>query len=317
MLISIVVPIYNVEKYLNKCVDSLINQTYKNIEIILVDDGSTDSCPQICDEYIQRDNRIKVIHKKNGGLSSARNVGIKEANGSYLLFVDSDDYIEYNTCKELIECLKKENVDIIQFKKRVFSENEILNDIENASTNYLDYKVYSNIEAYDIYMNNGEFTREAWDKLYSKNLFNDIEYPVGRLAEDLATTYKLITKAKKIGLLNRELYNYLVRKNSIMGQKSIKLMEDTCRAHLEIYNFNEIYNKKYLKNSITNYYNNLVKLYCRLHMENIEQNIDKINEIKQILDSIRIKELNAKGQIVYILLKFNKSLFFKMIYKKI
>lgn len=317
MLISIIVPIYNVEKYLNKCLDSLINQTYKNIEIILVDDGSTDRCPEICDQYIRKDNRIKVIHKKNGGLSSARNRGIKEAKGQYLLFIDSDDYIDINTCYELVKSLKKEEVDIIQFKKRTFIEGEVLDNVYNANKCSSNYTVYNNKEAYDIYMNNGQFTREAWDKLYARSLFDDIEYPEGRLAEDLATTYKLILKAKKLGFLDRELYYYLIRKDSIMGQKSIKLMEDACKGHLEIYEYNKKCYKNHVKQSMTNYYNNLVKLYCRLSNEYKKENSERINEVEQTINLIKMKELNFKGKLVCILLRFNKKLFFKMIYNKI
>ena len=108
-LISVIIPIYNVEKYLNKCIDSIINQTYKNLEIILVDDGSPDNCPQICDEYAKKDNRIKVIHKKNGGVSSARNVGLINSTGNYIGFIDPDDYIEPIMYEKLLKVLKESN----------------------------------------------------------------------------------------------------------------------------------------------------------------------------------------------------------------
>ena len=110
--ISIIVPIYNVEKYLRKCIDSILNQSYDNLQIILVDDGSPDNCPKICDEYLNKDNRIQVIHKSNGGLSSARNAGIKVANGKYIAFIDSDDYIELNMIEKLVNAIEKSNADL-------------------------------------------------------------------------------------------------------------------------------------------------------------------------------------------------------------
>lgn len=112
-LISVVVPIYNVEKYIEKCIDSIINQTYTNLEIILVDDGSPDKCGKICDEYAKRDKRIKVIHKENGGVSSARNIGLDNLNGEYVTFIDADDYISNNYCEELLNALKTENADCV------------------------------------------------------------------------------------------------------------------------------------------------------------------------------------------------------------
>ena len=125
-LISIIVPIYNVEKYLKKCIDSIINQTYKNLEIILVDDGSPDNCGKICDEYAKKDNRIKVIHKENGGVSSARNVGVENATGEYIGFVDSDDYIEKDMYEVLINNLKKENADISIISNYEVYKNKII-----------------------------------------------------------------------------------------------------------------------------------------------------------------------------------------------
>ena len=138
-LISIVIPIYNVEKYIEKCLDSVIKQTYKNIEIILVDDGSPDNCGKICDSYANNDKRIQVIHKENGGLSDARNVGIERANGKYITFVDSDDYIELDYIEYLYTLIKKYNTKISFCKVNVvFNENNTDNKLEN--NNKTDYK---------------------------------------------------------------------------------------------------------------------------------------------------------------------------------
>ncbi len=215
-LISIIVPVYKVEEYINKCVDSIINQTYKNLEIILVDDGSPDNCPKICDEYAKKDSRIKVIHKPNGGLSDARNRGIKEATGEYIGFIDSDDYIDEGMYEYLYELIKKYDADISICGHRdvglVNREGVVPN--EELKLN--------NIEALKILAEDGVIKNHAVTKLYKRSLFidNNIEYPVGKIMEDILTTYKLIEKSKVIVVGTKTFYNYLKREDSITGKKS-------------------------------------------------------------------------------------------------
>ena len=211
-LISVIVPVYNVEKYLNKCVDSIINQTYKNLEIILVDDGSPDNCPKICDDYSKKDNRIVVIHKNNGGLSDARNAGIDIANGEYLSFVDSDDYIDEKYVEVLYDLIDKYNSKISMVDiKRVFENGKIYSNSNNkefvlTQKDFFDKMLYGE----------RDLDNSASGKLYHKKLFNDIRYPVGRLYEDTATTYKIILKNYIIPVKSVSLYNYMIRKNSII-----------------------------------------------------------------------------------------------------
>lgn len=194
-LISVIVPIYNVEKYLNKCIESIINQSYSNLEIILVDDGSKDSSGIMCDSYILKDKRIKVIHKENGGLSDARNVGLDKAKGEYIVFIDSDDWIDEKMIEILYNIIKKNNSDIsicdyfLAYNEEIQTQKE---DIEIINL--------SNIEAlktiYDKDL--GVCMIVAWNKLYKRNLFkDDIRYPYGKIHEDEFTTYKLLYKAKK------------------------------------------------------------------------------------------------------------------------
>jgi len=214
-LITIVVPIFKVEKYLKRCIDSIIEQTYKNIEIILVDDGSPDKCGEIIDEYAKKDFRIKTIHKDNGGLSDARNAGIDVATGQYITFVDSDDYINDNYISLLYDAIVKEKSEIsiglhiVQYdtgtkkKKYTKQKNEIVNSKEAL---------------YRILYDKG-VDLSAWAKLYKIELFNNIRYPKGRLFEDSATTYKLIDKATKISLVNEYIYNYMIRNDSISNGK--------------------------------------------------------------------------------------------------
>lgn len=222
--VSVIVPVYKVEKYLNKCVDSIISQTYKNLEIILVDDGSPDNCPRICDEYAQKDDRIKVIHKQNGGLSDARNAGIDVASGEYIAFVDSDDYIN----KLMIETLYKDmivnNVDISVVGYKYVAEGEKISSDEEISTSNV--RIVDKTFALTCLFGDNQIGNYAWNKLYARELFNDIRYPKGKKMEDLGTTYLLFQKASKISLNDAKLYNYLQRGDSIVHIVDTKLMND-------------------------------------------------------------------------------------------
>ncbi len=219
-LISVVVPVYKVEEYLNKCVDSIINQTYKNLEIILVDDGSPDNCPKICDEYAKKDNRIKVIHKTNGGLSDARNAGIKEARGQLIGFVDSDDYIDNRMYEYLYGLIKKYDADISNCGFRNFG---IINEDSPVPKKEI---VLNTSESLKMLAENTIVSNYAWNKLYKKELFinNNIEYPVGKIMEDIATTYKLFESADKLVVGTEIHYYYLKRENGITGEKGKKML---------------------------------------------------------------------------------------------
>ena len=215
-LISIVIPVYNVKKYLSKCIDSVISQTYSNIEIILVDDGSNDGCSEMCDKYKKNDNRVIVIHKENGGLSDARNVGIKIARGEYITFIDSDDFIEKNYIEYLYSLINENNSDLaICEYKYITEKNQILNKFDdNGCVN-----VFSRKEALIELCNEKMFSNSAWGKLYLTKCFCDIEYPKGKLFEDIPTTYKLFAKCNSIVFGKKALYNYLYRNDAISKQK--------------------------------------------------------------------------------------------------
>lgn len=218
-VISIIVPIYKVEKYLEKCIDSIINQDYKNLEIILVDDGSPDRCHQICDEYAQKDSRIKVIHKENGGLSDARNAGIKVATGEYIAFIDSDDYVTENYISTLLYTIKKYDADISACNYIKLYEGLGIEKVEPKTNEDL---VMTNIEAMkDLFTLPSNSDVVAWNKLYKTSLFtqNNIEFPKGKLHEDNFTTYKLYYYSNKVVFTNVPCYYYLQRKDSIMGKK--------------------------------------------------------------------------------------------------
>ena len=222
-LITIIIPIYNVEKYLEKCINSVLEQTYRNIEVILVDDGSPDNCGKICDEYKKKDSRIIVIHKKNGGLSDARNKGIDIANGKYVYFLDSDDYIERDTIQYLYNNVCKYNAQIAIAGIRDIFENQSKNKKYSDRSKEEIVKILNSKEALETMLYNTEFSNMACNKLYEKKLFSKIRYPKGKLYEDLGTTYKVLNLADKIVLSSKMTYNYLAdRKSSIMNQKYSK-----------------------------------------------------------------------------------------------
>lgn len=212
-LISVIVPIYNVEKYLDRCVDSVINQTYKNLEIILVDDGSTDNCPKMCDDYAKKDSRIKVVHKKNGGLSDARNAGMKVATGEYVSFIDSDDYISLDFYETLLQTIVDNDSDIVECSVVKFYED---NNFDEYSD---DLKVtnYDTLYALDGLINENPFKQHVWNKLYKSSVALDIPYAVGKLNEDEFWTYQVFGKAKKVTRINKTMYYYFQRGSSIMG----------------------------------------------------------------------------------------------------
>lgn len=224
-LVSVVVPIYNVEEYLDRCVQSIRKQTYKKLEIILVDDGSPDLCGKMCDEYTQQDQRIKVIHKKNGGLSDARNVGAEAATGKYLLFVDSDDYIEPELVRKTVEAAEKYQSDIVLFDyKRLEPDGSIevcsIQGVPEKQTFCLDEYPQVMIESIS-----------AWNKLFSRTFFveSQIRFPIGYYYEDLGSSPKYFLESKRLSYVQEAFYNYVIRDGSIMSEtKEEKSYHDRC-----------------------------------------------------------------------------------------
>lgn len=216
-LISVIVPVYKVEKYIEKCVKSIRQQSYQNLEIILVDDGSPDRCPRICDEFAQQDNRIVVIHKTNGGLSDARNAGIEIAQGDYLSFVDSDDYIHCQFIEVMYNNIKENDAQISICDLLQVNEDQIeeaLLSTRNLSNNY---RLYSSQEMVREIIIDDTIQSYVCNKLYKCELFNQIRFPVGKIFEDRFVMYKLVVLAKKIIVSNFIGYYYLQRESSICG----------------------------------------------------------------------------------------------------
>lgn len=214
-LISVIVPVYKVEPFLPKCVASIREQTYQNLEIILVDDGSPDNCGAMCDAFAREDSRIKVIHKPNGGLSDARNAGIEIAQGEYLGFVDSDDWIEPDMYASLLELALAEDVKLVcGGRYDVYGESDCRRGLCPEKTEVISGQTL----AKRIFVWEG-IDSAAWDKLYHCSLFRQIRYPLGKICEDLPVTYRIGLDAQRIGMLAKPVYNYFHRPGSITTSK--------------------------------------------------------------------------------------------------
>lgn len=276
-MLSIVVPIYKVEKYLNKCIDSILAQTFTDFELILVNDGSPDRCREICDYYEKKDKRIKVIHKANGGLSSARNAGINIAIGEYIGFVDSDDYIEPFMYERLIKSLQNNNcllsVCAINY---VFENGKSICKVKGEND-----KVFNFSDAI-LEMNTYRlFDMGAWSKVYHKSLFNNLRFPVGKLSEDFYIMYKIFDRAQKISYVATPCYNYLQRQNSI--SRNTKINHDFEYAAKEQMEYLE---RKYPELTVlahTSYASAALTVYDFYLKNHVKCSKEQLNHFKKII----------------------------------
>lgn len=209
-LISVIIPVYNVERFLNRCLESVVNQTYKNLEILLIDDGSPDNCPVICDKWAVTDERIRVYHKKNGGLSDARNYGMKYAKGQYFAFVDSDDFIEKDMYEKMIHAILENDCKLACCGRYYYKEGKATPAFVQNSV-----KVYSDVEAFQELLDNGMIEEAAWDKLYARELWKGLEYPIGEVNEDIVVAPEIIRRSGRIVHIGDPKYYYCYNGNSI------------------------------------------------------------------------------------------------------
>lgn len=211
--VSVIVPVYKVEDYLDRCVKSIVSQTYTNLEIILVDDGSPDKCPEICDKWASKDSRIRVIHKENGGLSDARNAGMAVATGEYTSFIDSDDYIAEVFFERLLTTAKNTDSDIVECDVLKFSEN----DVPRFNDRDFDVQTYNTQEALSRLISENGFRQHVWNKLYKTESALYAEFEKGKLNEDEFWTYRIFGIAERVTKIDLPMYFYLQRSDSIMG----------------------------------------------------------------------------------------------------
>lgn len=266
-LISVIVPVYKVENYLKRCVESIAKQTYTELEIILVDDGSPDKSGVMCDKFAEQDSRIKVIHKTNGGLSDARNAGIERATGKYIVFVDSDDWLDFDMIEILYGALIENDADIAECSYR----NLYCDCIKEETKCNAEIVVGDNVFALEGMLDWKYFKPNAWNKLYKRETIGEIRYPVEKIHEDEFTTYKYFYNAKKLVYVDVSKYNYDRRRtDSITGEKFREDNLDACLAFRERMYFFDEHNLKSLERKMNDIYCWIVldKIY-KCYLENV------------------------------------------------
>lgn len=307
-MVSVIVPIYNVEKYLKQCIESILNQTFYDFELILVEDGSPDSCCKICDNYHLLDSRIVVIHKENGGLSDARNAGLEIAKGEYIVFVDSDDWIEPQYLEILYNKISEYNADIVICGYYITDEN---GNIEKNIVTKKEYILDSN-QALNELVKDKKIENYAWNKIYKYSLFKNIRYPVGKIFEDIYTTYKLFLLASKIGVINFSLYNYRHRLGSIMSGLSISRQNAIFDA--QMHRFDDLAPRKEL---IKPMYEAIIIVYINSFAVVAKTSHDKQNIVlyqmkKHINELTQMYKLNpkltGKSKIIYFFIRYFPSI---------
>lgn len=299
--ISVIVPVFNVERYLGKCIDSVLMQTFTDFELILVDDGSTDSSGAICDEYAEKDSRIKVIHKENGGLSSARNAGIDKASGSYLCFVDSDDTVNLYMLYYLILFAEKERADITEcLFDKVYEGEESVGHTSKAEKTDEKCGEAAVVALYD----GTGFSPVAWNKLYSARLFKDLKYPEGVTFEDSYLTPRLFYIADKVVRINYHGYNYLQRSGSITKTESELKNTDKIKVYLSVRDFlkeHRLYTALEHNDALLAFV--MVKSLIKLKQSG--KNCDELKKLTDVFDGLlgaflHNKVLNRRSKVILI-----------------
>lgn len=316
--ISIIVPVYNVEEYLSNCIYSILNQTFKNFELILVNDGSTDNSLDICKHYKNIDDRICIIDKKNGGLSSARNAGLDIAKGDYIGFVDSDDYIHPQMYETLYKATIKNNAEISLCDfKRVFTSNEDFIFYNECSDKYMTIEHLSNIESlHRMNQDNGVVFVIACNKLYKKELFNNLRYKEGIIHEDEYMVHKVLYAAKKINYIHEKLYFYMQRDGSIMNNRTdINRIDYWFALSDRIRLFNKIGLKRLQYRYEEKYLYEIFSMYPKF-----PKNINKKKQLLVRFDFFRLiriliknKNHSTKEKIMWIIFCLNPNIYIRYI----
>lgn len=298
-LISVIVPIYKVEDYLQECIESIINQTYDNLEIILVDDGSPDRCPVLCDEYAQKDGRIKVIHKSNGGLSDARNAGLDACTGEIVSFVDSDDFIDPIMYENMINAMLKFDADVVRCDFRMYGGRKY-----REHSAYLKSKEYTILKGYEPLkaMLSWRIHCSTWDKLYKKEFIDKIRFMKGRLNEDIIYHFSLLKSGCTYVELNKVMYNYRVRPGSIT-KGSKKLYDDLILNSDEMKSY-VVANNLPVKKEMKAYEYSAYIQFCRCQY--------KYRKYKDVIDAYKEKKSFLLVNLCSILINTNLSWRFKI-----
>ncbi len=315
MKLSIIVPVFNLERLLPKCIDSILAQTFKDFELILVNDGSTDKSDEICDEYGNKDQRIIVIHKKNGGVSSARNAGLAVARGEYIGFVDSDDYVNKHMYETLCHTAIQNNADItvcsflnvcedqgqaidkpdLNYKTQHFNNREAIRQMYISKSNYITYIV-------------------PWNKLYKRQLFNDIQYKVGNIYDDETIAHMLLYNSKNITYINSKLYYYVQRSGSQMNSPFHIKRFDKIYALNERAKYFKQYKETDLYEKALKHFMDMFFWYYYLAKDNLKSIDKELKTVKRtfdnsLLDLLKHKKIGWKQKLMCILFSVNPYLF--------
>lgn len=272
-LVSVIVPVYNVRQFIREALDSIIKQSYKKLEIIVINDGSTDGSDKICDEYKEKDKRILVRHQNNKGLSATRNVGLSMMTGDVVAFLDSDDAYLPNFIEAMVDALKRENADIALCKYSVVRTNErMVYDKSNKAYPLIESGVYDRKQALTSYVN-GFVSPNIWNRLYRRDLWEGIRFPEGRVYEDVETTYYLFEKCNRLCVLDTSLYLHRLHPGTITMDCSGKYIEDCIKASttlMEVINKNipEYFTYEQLKDRRTALFLTLISFYCKYSLQN-------------------------------------------------
>lgn len=303
--VSIIIPVYNVRGYLEDALLSVIQQTYKNLEIIIIDDGSNDGSEIICDNYAKKDDRIKVIHQKNGGLSTARNTGLDNASGEYIAFLDSDDIFHPEAIQRMLDATLKNEADCTICRHIDFTSHD-KTAFKNAIQKQNNGALYSRTDILKAIVND-EIECCAWDKLYKRNLFQNIRYPIGQNYEDIYIVFDIFDKTKNVYVLNDKLILHRKHNRSISSTYSLKNFRDLQKAHdkFEQYIKNytpEIFTQDELKNLNNRWLNLLLYKYAQILHKNIAEKKELLvwfkERINEQISQYEIKEYSLETQLI-------------------
>ena len=299
--VSIIIPVYNVKDYLEQCLDSVMVQTYSKLEIVIVNDGSTDESREIAEAYAKSDSRIKLVHRENGGLSAARNTGLQNATGDYLFFLDSDDWISDNTIETLLRTAEVNEADIVACGVEKVWEDGNREQWTDSVPGTWDGR-----ESILQMIHSTNVCSVTWNKLYRKNLWDGEKFPEGFVHEDEHTTYKLLYKAKKVVFIPELLYKYRQRKSGIMGSDVTKRGEDYLKALRERMSFFEECNDKKLYDESLLQYLEYLKYLYRESDDKAQKKCWADEYGKRVCPTISLAKIPLKKKIALILWKYYK-----------
>ena len=282
-MVTVIIPVYNVEMYLPLCINSILKQTYQNLEIILIDDGSTDDSPGICDTYALKDNRIKVIHQQNQGAAVARNTGLENATGEYIVFVDSDDFINEKMIEKLYIALKQTDSDLSICNFKYTSENG--KEIDLKETDIKNEVLYTEEIIDKLFQNNNCGYIVIWNKMYKKDLWKQIRYPVGVIYEDEAVIHHIFSKCKKVATISDELYYYRQVSGSIMhSERTEKNLDKYLALADRLMFFKNTVNKENIRKLAYQYWYHYLDDYYYFSKRN--RNSARLKQMKKTLLSV-------------------------------